>query len=143
MNYKAYLDYLYRNNIANLEVEKENIERRITGYKKNMGIDIALIGGSVVLTGVGIYGMYYFAPEIRDIIKHDEVIRVSTIKTVILLQGAISTSLIGLIAFFYGKAKIKLDWDEYNYSKDKLNKIAEVIEEKKEAETPKEKVLTR
>ena len=143
MNYKAYLDHLYRNNIANLEVEKQNMERRITGYKKNMGIDIALIGGSVVLTGVGIYGMYYFAPEIRDIIINDEVIRVSTIKSVILLEGAFCTSLIGLIAFFYGKAKIKLDWDEYNYSKDKLNKIAEVIEEKEEAETPKEKVLTR
>lgn len=139
MNYKDYLNNLYRNNIANLEVEKQNMERRITEYKKNMAKDMALIAGSVVLTGVGIYGMYYFAPEIIDLIKNDEVIRVSTIKSVILLQGALSTSLIGVIVFLYGKAKIKLDWVEYNYSKDNLNKIAEVIEKEK----GKEKTLTR
>jgi len=141
MDYETYLYYLYRNNIANLEVEKQNIERRITGYKKNIAKDMALIGGSVVLTGVGIYGMYYFAPEIIDLIKNDEVIRVSAIKSAILLQGSFSTSLIGLIASLYGKAKIKLDWDDYNYHKDKLNKIVDVIKEKKEI--PKKMVLTK
>lgn len=141
MDYETYLYYLYRNNIANLEVEKQNIERRITGYKKNIAKDMALIGGSVVLTGVGIYGMYFFAPEIIDLIKNDEVIRVSAIKSAILLQGSFSTSLIGLIASLYGKAKIKLDWDDYNYHKDKLNKIVDVIKEKKEI--PKKMVLTK
>lgn len=85
MGYEDYLNYLYRKKC--LEQEKENIERRITGDKKDMAKDLALIGGSVVLTGVGIYGMYYFAPEIIDLIKNDEVIRVSTIKSAILLQG--------------------------------------------------------
>ena len=141
MDYETYLYYLYRNNIANLEVEKQNMERRITGDKKDMAKDLAIIGGSVVLTGVGIYGMYFFAPEIIDLIKNDEVIRVSAIKSAILLQGSFSTSLIGLIASLYGKAKIKLDWDDYNYHKDKLNKIVDVIKEKKEI--PKKMVLTK
>ena len=141
MDYETYLYYLYRNNIANLEVEKQNMERRITGDKKDMAKDLAIIGGSVVLTGVGIYGMYFFAPEIIDLIKNDEVIRVSAIKSAILLQESFSTSLIGLIASLYGKAKIKLDWDDYNYHKDKLNKIVDVIKEKKEI--PKKMVLTK
>lgn len=142
MDYETtYLNYIYRNNIANLEVEKENIERRITGDKKDMVKDLAIIGGSIVLTGAGIYGINYFAPEIVDLIINDELIRVSAIKSALLLQGAFSTSLIGLLAFFYGKAKIKLDWDDYNYRKDELNKIVEVIE--KEKEKGKEKILTR
>ena len=141
MDYETYLYYLYRNNIANLEVEKQDIERRITGYKKNIAKDMALIGGSVVLTGVGIYGMYFFAPEIIDLIKNDEVIRVSAIKSAILLQGSFSTSLIGLIASLYGKAKIKLDREDYTYHKDMLNKIKDVIKEEKEI--PKKMVLTK
>jgi len=141
MDYETYLYYIYKNNIANLEVEKQNMERRIKGDKKSIAKDMALIGGSVVLTGVGIYGMYYLAPEIIDLIKNDEVLRVSTIKSAILLQGSFSTSLIGLITSLYGKAKIKLDREDYTYHKDMLNKIEDVIKEEKEI--PKKMVLTK
>ena len=139
MDYETYLYYLYKNNIENLEVEKQNMKRRITGDKKSIAKDIAILYTGGLLIVVGIYGMYYFAPEIKDLIKNDEVIRVSAIKSVILLKGSFSISLIGLIASLYGKAKVKLDRDDYNYHKDQLNKIEDVI--KKEKEIPKKRYL--
>ena len=127
----------YRNNIKCLEQEKENIERRITGDKKDMAKDLAIIGGCVVITGASIFGICYLGPDIFKAYLHDEVIRASfRIK-----EGIFGTSISGAIAggiiTIPSVEKLKYDFESYKVHKGQLKNINTKIENEKE------KVLTR
>ena len=135
MGYEDYLNYLYRKKC--LEQEKETIERRITGDKKNMAKDIAIIGGCAVITGASIFGICYLGHDIINAYLNDEVIRASfRIK-----EGLFGTSISGAIAGGFitipSVEKLKYDFESYKVHKGQLKMINTKIENEKE------KVLTR
>ena len=133
MNFNNY----YGNNEEYLEVEKENIGKRITGDKKKMAQDLALIGGSVLLTGVSIFGVCYLGPDILKAYLNDEVITTSFRIREALLGTSFSGVIIGGFCTIPSTVKIKRDFKDYKFHKGQLKEINTKIEKEKE------KVLTR